>query len=115
MLFRSNGFKFTQQGAIHVTTAVEGRMAVITIADTGIGIAQEDMPYIFERLYRGDKSREKYEGSGIGLTIVKRLVQMHDGQIQIESEENSGTKVIIKLPIVHQNRNKNILKLTGKA
>ncbi|WP_069997143.1 sensor histidine kinase [Cellulosilyticum sp. I15G10I2] len=95
----SNAFKFTDmKGEITVTTAVKPKECSIIIQDTGLGIAKEDLPYIFERMYRGDKSREKYEGSGLGLTIVKSIVSFHKGRIDIDSIEGEGTKVTITLP-----------------
>ncbi|MGL4738349.1 MAG: sensor histidine kinase [Cellulosilyticaceae bacterium] len=97
----SNAFKFTAKGKIDIETKVQGKWVDIIVNDTGIGIAEEDMPYVFERMYRGDKSREQYEGSGIGLTIVKKLVTVHGGEITIESAEGEGTKVTIRLPIEH--------------
>lgn len=95
----SNAFKFTTDGSITIETHLRGRMMHIIIEDTGIGIAQEDLSYIFERMYRGDKSRERFEGSGIGLTIVKRHIMLHGGRIDINSEENKGTRVIVQLPV----------------
>lgn len=96
----SNAFKFTdRKGEITVTTSVRNKECIIEVEDTGIGIAEEDLPYVFERMYRGDKSREKYEGSGIGLTVVKNVIMLHNGKINIESAEGKGTKVTITLPI----------------
>ncbi len=96
----SNAFKFTsKKGEITVATDIRNKECIITVEDTGVGIAEEDLPYVFERMYRGDKSREQYEGSGIGLTIVKRMLQLHQGKISIESREGEGTKVTIILPI----------------
>ncbi|MHC1750245.1 MAG: sensor histidine kinase [Cellulosilyticaceae bacterium] len=95
----SNAFKFTDSGAITIKTKTDNRKVEIVIEDTGIGIAKEDLPYIFERMYRGDKSREQYEGSGIGLTLVKQLVMAHEGKIDIESAFGKGTKVIIQFPV----------------
>ncbi len=102
----SNAFKFTQKGTITITTSVHGRMLRIAIEDTGIGIDEEDIPYVFERMYRGDKSREQYEGSGLGLTIVKKLVDAHRGKISIESKAGEGTCVIIDLPISRMSKTK---------
>ena len=85
------------------------------IEDTGIGIADEDIPYIFERMYRGDKSRERFEGSGIGLTIVKKLITLHHGKISIESKENIGTKVIIELPVYKIRKTSMLKVLTLKS
>jgi len=96
----SNAFKFTdKKGEITVTTMTKNKECSIIIEDTGIGVAKEDLPYIFERMYRGDKSRGKSEGSGLGLTIVKRIVELHKGKIDIESTEGVGTKVIVAFRI----------------
>ncbi|MEG0387970.1 MAG: HAMP domain-containing sensor histidine kinase [Niameybacter sp.] len=111
----SNAFKFTESGSIVVTTHIEGKMVCMSIEDTGIGVTTEDMPYIFERMYRGDKSREKYEGSGIGLTMVKKLVTLHEGKIEVESEENKGTRFTIKLPLMHYTKSKTLKSLSLKA
>lgn len=96
----SNAFKFTDnKGEIKVYTSLQHKECTIVVQDSGIGIAEEDLPYVFERMYRGDKSREQYQGSGIGLTMVKNIVERHQGKIQIESEEGKYTKVIITLPV----------------
>lgn len=96
----SNAFKFTDmKGEIKVTTALDHKMCKVIVQDTGIGIAEEDLPYVFERMYRGDKSREQYQGSGIGLTMVKNIVEKHQGKVSIESKEGEFTKVIITLPV----------------
>lgn len=100
----SNAFKFTKKGTITMTSYVRGKMLCVTIEDTGIGIDNEDLPYIFERMYRGDKSREQFEGSGIGLTLVKKLVMLHGGRVMVESTIGKGTKVIVQLPIYRVNK-----------
>lgn len=110
----SNAFKFTESGSIAVATRIEDKMVCMTIEDTGIGVAKEDIPYIFERMYRGDKSREKYEGSGIGLTMVKKLVTEHGGKIEVESEENKGAKFTIKLPLMHYTKSKTLKSISLK-
>jgi len=95
----SNALKFTEDGIVSLKLEDTGEEVEIEIEDTGVGIPSEDIPYIFERLYRGDKSRNrKTGGSGIGLTIVKKLVLAHGGIIEAESEENKGTKFKIFLP-----------------
>ena len=72
----------------------------IIIKDTGIGIPQESLQYLFERFYRVDSSRSRVSGgSGIGLTIVKQLVEAHGGSIEVESEINFGTTFTISLPL----------------
>jgi signal transduction histidine kinase len=70
-----------------------------TVSDTGAGISPEDLPYIFDRFWRGDKSRARTEGSsGLGLAITKQLVLAHRGTINAESELGKGTTFTIELP-----------------
>ena len=96
----SNAFKFTgDKGEIHITASLNHKECTVIVQDSGIGIAEEDLPYVFERMYRGDKSREQYEGSGIGLTMVKNIVEKHNGKVSIESKEGEYTKVIVTLPV----------------
>lgn len=96
----SNAFKFTDaKGEIKVSTMLHQKTCTIIVQDTGIGIAEEDLPFVFERMYRGDKSREQYQGSGIGLTMVKNIVEKHKGKVEIESVQGEYTKVIITLPV----------------
>ena len=73
----------------------------ITIQDTGEGIPAEDLPYIFDRFWRGDRSRSHASGvgSGLGLAIARQLVQAHDGRISVESEPGQGTTFAIDLPV----------------
>jgi len=88
----SNALKFTEeQGEIWVSLYTHNKNVIVEIKDNGIGIKKEDLAFIFERLYRGDKSRNEIEGSGIGLTIVKSIVQLHSGSIDVKSEEGKGT------------------------
>lgn len=88
----SNGIKFTNQnGVVKINMSSNADLVKIEIKDNGIGIKKEDIPYIFERLYRGDKSRHKIEGSGLGLTIVKKILSLHSATIDVDSEENAGT------------------------
>jgi two-component system, OmpR family, sensor histidine kinase BaeS len=96
----TNALKFTPQGGkVSVEVKEEQREAVIVVSDTGIGINEDDLPFIFERFYRVDKSRDrKLGGSGIGLTIVKKLVEAHGGTIRMESRVGEGTSVEIHFP-----------------
>ncbi len=72
----------------------------IIISDTGIGISPKELPYIFDRFWRGDKSRARTEGnSGLGLAITKHLVLAHKGTITVKSKERKGTTFIIELPV----------------
>jgi len=93
----SNSVKFTpEQGEINITLGEVGGKVILKIQDTGIGIKEDDLPYIFERLYRGDRSRHEIEGSGIGLTIVRNILTLHKADIEVKSEEGKGCVVIVK-------------------
>jgi len=88
----SNAIKFTKEkGKINITLKEVDEKVILGIEDTGIGIKKEDLPYIFERLYRGDKSRHAIEGSGIGLTIVKNILALHKADIEAKSKEGKGS------------------------
>jgi two-component system sensor histidine kinase BaeS len=82
-------------------TEIEGQLWLeISVADNGPGIAQEDIPYIFDHFYRGDKSRDrKSGGSGLGLAIVKQLVEIHGGQVAVESKLGEGSIFQVLLPV----------------
>lgn len=88
----SNAIKFTQtDGKVSVNLYTNDKNIIVEVKDNGMGIKKEDLPFIFERLYRGDKSRHQIEGSGIGLTIVKNVLQLHHAGIDVESQEGKGT------------------------
>ncbi|MEH7273538.1 sensor histidine kinase [Neobacillus vireti] len=90
----SNAIKFTESnGKITIKLYKEMKQIVVEVIDNGVGIKQEDLPFIFERLYRGDKSRNQIEGNGIGLTIVKNILELHNAKIEVNSREGIGTKV----------------------
>ncbi|MDU0154763.1 HAMP domain-containing sensor histidine kinase [Bacillus cabrialesii] len=96
-----NSIQFTQNGNIWLR-GIEGyKETIIEIEDTGIGISKEDIEHIWERFYKADISRTNtaYGEYGLGLSIVKQLVEMHQGTVEIKSEEGKGTKFIIRLPI----------------
>lgn len=96
----SNSIKFTQpHGTIRIRFEQDEEYSHIEIEDTGIGIPEEDLPYIFNRFYKTDKSRNQSEGSGLGLAIAKRIIDMHEGQIHVYSQPGTGTKFHILLPI----------------
>lgn len=97
----SNAVKYTpEHGQIHITTYEKDGMAVCEVKDSGIGIKEKDLPLIFERFYRADKSRNrKTGGAGIGLTITKSIIEAHNGTIEVESEHSNGTLVRLKLPL----------------
>jgi signal transduction histidine kinase len=76
----------------------------LRIQDTGSGIAAEDLPFVFDRFYRGDKARQRSDStsSGLGLAIAKAIVEAHGGTIQVASTLDQGTIFTIILPIVEQ-------------
>jgi len=95
-----NAMKYSAN--VHKLTIV-GRMDAgrvkIVFTDCGIGIPPEDLPRVFDRFYRGHNVTSA--GSGLGLTIARRILQAHDGTIEIRSTVNVGTEVILSLPAVH--------------
>ncbi|MBU3160846.1 HAMP domain-containing protein [Clostridium frigoris] len=97
----SNALKYTQKsGKVEVKLFQDGLYTKVSVKDSGLGISEKDLPYVFERFYRVDKSRNKLTGgAGIGLTITKSIVEAHMGTINVESTINQGTEFIIKLPM----------------
>jgi signal transduction histidine kinase len=88
-------------GAIRVAASEKGKWVEVSVADTGKGIPAEDLPHIFERFYRVDKSRARATGgSGLGLTIAKRLVEAHGGTITVQSKLGEGSRFSFTLPVV---------------
>ena len=98
----SNAMRHTPQGGIISieTESASGaeRGARISVKDTGSGIASDDLPFIFDRFWRGDKSRTERTHSGLGLAIAKQLVHAHGGTIDAQSEVGKGTTFTIELP-----------------
>jgi two-component system, OmpR family, sensor kinase len=89
-------------GEIRVGTRSENGSVILTVVDSGQGIAAEDVPHIFERFYRADKSRSRAEGrSGLGLAICKAIVDSHGGSIDVSSELGAGTTFTVRLPADH--------------
>lgn len=100
-IFVDNSVKYTPpQGTIRIGASPQKKSIVIVIEDNGIGIRPEDLPHIFDRFYRADKSRTRESGGhGLGLSIAKWVIDKHSGQIEVASTLNVGTKVSIFLPI----------------
>lgn len=94
----SNAIKFNNvNGTVWVNVSSDINSVFIEIKDNGMGIKKEDLPYVFERMYRGDKSRQKIQGSGIGLTLVKKILALHSATIDVESKEGKGTTFTISI------------------
>ena len=96
-----NALKFTgDEDSVEVRVSEDGQVIVIEVADSGVGIPVEDVPKIFEELYRGSNARST-EGSGLGLALVRRIVNLHNGQIHVRSSqiEPRGTVFTIRLPV----------------
>ena len=96
----SNALKYSKDhGEITIVAEKEGNEIVIRVKDTGIGIAEGDLPFIFERFYRADKSRSRQSGGiGVGLTITRAIIEAHEGTISVNSEFGRGSEFIIRLP-----------------
>lgn len=99
-----NALKYTpQEGYVTLSLSAADEFAIIKIRDTGIGIAPEELPHIFERFYRADHARPRDRGgSGLGLAIVQSIVQGHQGSIEVESVPGKGSTFTLKLPIVKE-------------
>ena len=99
-----NAVKYTPPGgAVRLSLSKAAGEAHLQISDTGIGISEEDLPYIFERFYRVDKARTRaHGGSGLGLSIAKWIVDVHGGRIHAESDAGEGTTFHVILPLLEQ-------------
>ncbi len=98
----SNALKSTFEGEIRVAVDASDGHVVLTVADTGTGIPEDEIPHLFERFRRIEGARRRtHEGSGIGLALVSELVRMHGGSIEVESKLDEGTAFHIRLPLGH--------------
>ena len=97
----SNALRYTDSGgSVTITVRPDGDRALLEVRDTGIGIAPDDVPRVFTRFWRGEKSRSRATGgAGIGLSIVKELVQAHDGEVAVESSPGEGSAFRVSLPL----------------
>lgn len=93
-----NAIKYSNEGdKVSIEAYEEGKDVVITVSDTGIGIAKEDLPKIKTKFYKANQTRR---GSGIGLAVADEIIQMHNGTLTIKSEQNVGTTVMITIPFI---------------
>jgi signal transduction histidine kinase len=99
----ANAVKYTPEGgAVRADLSKDGNWAVLSVNDNGPGIAEEDLPHIFERFYRGDKARHRGSdgtGFGLGLSIAYWIVRNHGGEIQVDSTLGKGTTFQLRLPL----------------
>ena len=98
----SNAFKFTFQGEVLIAQHRVGDHIELQVADTGCGIAADELPRLFERFFRGRPTRARtHEGSGIGLSLVQELVKLHGGTIEARSRVGIGTTITLRIPCGH--------------
>ncbi len=97
-----NAIKYTPAGGkVKIALATGNGHALFTVSDTGVGIPAESLPYIFDRFYRVDESRtQRPEGSGLGLSIVKKIADIHHAQVEVQSVLHQGTTVRIAFPLI---------------
>ena len=96
----SNAIRYTPAGGrVSVECDCQDGQAVLAVSDTGIGIPKDELPRLFEEFFRGQMAKQTVQhGTGLGLTIVKRVVDLHGGRIDVESEMGRGTTFRIRLP-----------------
>jgi two-component system, OmpR family, sensor histidine kinase CiaH len=100
-IFLDNALKYSPSGStINISSAVVHRDVKISITDQGVGISATDLPHIFERFYRGDKSRSQVEGFGLGLAIAKKIAESFNGSIAVSSQLGQGSTFTVTFPLV---------------
>jgi signal transduction histidine kinase len=101
LILIDNAVKYTPpEGSVTVSACETNNIAVVTVADTGIGIPPENLPHIFERFYRVDKARSREQGgAGLGLSIGRWIVEAHNGKILAESQVGEGSTFRVELPL----------------
>lgn len=94
-----NAIKYSDSGDhVEIRASDNDSEVIIEIADTGVGIAENELDHVWEELFRGNNTRDR-SGSGIGLSLVKKIIDRHHGELNLASKENTGTRISISLPI----------------
>ncbi|MEW5705878.1 MAG: ATP-binding protein [Actinomycetota bacterium] len=103
VIFMDNAIKYSyENGEVFITAKSVKNKAIISVKDLGAGIRASDLPYIFNRFYRADASRSKaVPGYGLGLSIAKSIIEMHNGKVDVKSSPEQGTTFTITLPLKH--------------
>jgi len=102
LIFMDNALKYTPEGGrVSLSVVGEGKNAVMKVSDSGEGINRKDIPHIFDRFYRVDRSRSKsrISGFGLGLPVAKRIVELHHGSINVSSKPGSGSTFTARFPL----------------
>jgi signal transduction histidine kinase len=95
-----NAVNYTEKGSIYISAWLEKEHVCILIQDTGIGIPEDELPFIFDRFHRVEKSRSrKMGGTGLGLSIVSEIIKLLKGSIEVQSKSGNGTSFLISLPL----------------
>lgn len=95
-----NAMLYTERGSIEVSVSEHDGRALIAISDTGLGMSTEEAERVFDRFYRVDRARTRHKGgSGLGLSVVKQILDLHKTQVQLSSTKGKGTRVVFSLPI----------------
>ncbi len=95
-----NAIKFTDTGGVRLTQWTEGEFACLAVEDTGEGIPEDHLPYIFEKFYRVENVVHTKEGTGLGLALVRTIVDHHQGSIEVRSRPGEGSTFTVRLPLV---------------
>jgi signal transduction histidine kinase len=108
-----NAVKYSRMGGkIYINVIQEREVIEIIVTDNGVGIAQEDLPHLFEDFFVGKSTTEGERRSGVGLAITRRIIEAHDGTISVESELGKGSTFSIHLPIAQEFKQENSKDLT---
>lgn len=97
----SNAIKYSRMGSkIRIKASVEENKVIIAVTDRGVGIAEEDLPFVFDDFYIAESAPEAERGSGLGLAITRRIIEAHSGSISVESALEKGSTFMIRLPVM---------------